>query len=331
MQLGMNARVLGSILAIATAISLWQFLGASRGTEDRSMGREGRTYSPLAPQEEQSESITVHSRSPIGSALVQPLEPPQPSEALWFIDKRSAVPVQGRTTGEILELWHGELMPDLYKIRPKEHPMFSRVRPESNYLGDPNECLEEHLAGILLAAFDASWAPGMRRLLRTPRGIPSVGADWLLSPLECLMESPAFNPLDLGNAMSQEDLQPIREAVLSKKDEMAVVAEQYVERVRSILSKELASLSPTRKPRHGYLFFGPFWGPPHPHSNFDAVMTGFNVYVSGGDSTTPCGSFLGSYVLDLFEHAEFAPEAVEMSRYIDNSAEELRVILQGLE
>jgi hypothetical protein len=325
------ARFVGSAIAVAIAVVLWTILGENSSSEEKGISHEGSAGEPPANQVSQDIQIDQPSRTPVGSPSHAPQSSVSAEDVPWFIDKRAEVPIRGRTTGEILEHWHGDLMPALYEIRPREHPLFARVRPEDDYLGDPNECLEEYLAGILLAAFDASWAPGMQGLLQTPKGIPSATGQWRTSPLDCLMESLAYNPLGLGSTMSQEELRPIREAVRSKKAEMATVAEQYVERVRSTLSRELASLSPTRKPRHGHLFFGPFWGPPHPHSGFDAVMTGFNIYVSGGDSTTPCGSFLGSYVLDLFEHEEFAPEAVEMSRYIDNAAEELRVILQGLE
>jgi hypothetical protein len=252
------------------------------------------------------------------------------SDDAWFEDKRPLIPVQGRTTVDILRAWHGELLDELIDIHGYDQAFFDMRRPEEDYLGDPVACLDGALAELLLQRFDSQWAPSVRTFLTQPGAPMASQSRWRADPISECRKLASYNPARRALDTKTDEYRDARRVAVARVAELSEVSRQYLGSARDVVAGQLSALSPDRLPEYGHIFFGPFWGPAHPHSGFRGKGSEALVYIAAAGGRTSCGSFAGSYVLDLAEVPGFASQLATIQSLRSAVRQELATWVQTL-
>lgn len=253
-----------------------------------------------------------------------------PSDDAWFEDKRASIPVQGQTTADVLRAWHGELLDELIDIHGYDQTFFDMRRPEGDYLGDPIACLDGALAELLMQRFDSQWAPSVRTFLTQPSAPMASQSGWRADPIRECAKLASYNPARRALDADSDEYRDASRVAVARVAELSEVARQYLGAARDVVAGQLSVLSPDRLPEFGYIFFGPFWGPAHPHSGFRGKGSEALVYIASAGGRTSCGSFAGSYVLDLAEVPGFASQLATIQSLRSAVRQELATWVQTL-
>ncbi|MHC4375617.1 MAG: hypothetical protein ACYS26_03360 [Planctomycetota bacterium] len=265
------------------------FLSVLGESEDATGGSVGEAWRP-----------DEAARDPAATPGLEPETPEQRSESPLkrkpWIPMPEDIAIEGRSMREVLSDWHGDRW-DLLLARHGEMAFLDR-ECDVDSLGDPYSCLDTEVLRIVLGSFDSN----DRSMLAKKYSTVVRFGDGLAGAEDVLKGAVESLDLNVGLAEVLSTGSAWDNAVWSVEDDLdafMTAARFCVEEARESIVRDLSGLSAVQPPKQGLLLFAPFWSPPHPDYDHGASIYGRNLFYSGGDPASTCGSFVFSYSIDL--------------------------------